>query len=125
MLPAPQEVIHGIVTDDDEPMVELAIGGRVWDALVDSGFNGDLELPDALRPHVNPRWKGPAHSRLAGGTQVVDACFEVDVPFGARLVQAVAIFVPGEEITIGTRILRDWRLTIDFAARTVLLERVR
>ena len=51
-------MIVGIVTAEREPIVELPIAGRNWPVLVDSGFNGDLELPDALRPFVNARFEG-------------------------------------------------------------------
>jgi hypothetical protein len=40
-------------------------------------------------------------------------------------VQALVSFVIGREILIGTRLLRDYRLGIDFPARQVTLERIR
>jgi hypothetical protein len=59
------------------------VANRTWQALVDTGFNSDLELPEALRASV-----------------------------------------PGNEITIGTRLLRKHRLEIHFVNGTVLIERV-
>lgn len=38
--------------------------------------------------------------------------------------KVLATFAPGREILVGTRLLRDYRLEIDFVARTLLLERV-
>lgn len=49
--------------------------------------------------------------------------FLVDFPFDERLVLAEATFVNGNEILIGTGMLRDYRLAIDFPLKTVALER--
>jgi hypothetical protein len=49
----------------------------------------------------------------------------VDFPFDSQSMTALASFAPVRDILIGTRLLRDYRLEIDFPARTVRLERVR
>jgi hypothetical protein len=48
----------------------------------------------------------------------------VDFPFDDEVVTVEATFAPVGEILIGTRLLRNYRLEIDFATGTVLLERV-
>jgi hypothetical protein len=88
------------------------------------GFNGDLELPDALRPFVNPRYRGLTESVLAGGQAVFEDYYRVDFPFDGRTVLAEATFVPGNEILVGTQLLQQYRLEINFPVRTVLIERV-
>lgn len=37
-------MLVGIVTAAGEPMVQLPVGGQDWPAVVDTGFNGDLDL---------------------------------------------------------------------------------
>lgn len=49
-------MIQGTVTADGVPIVSLAVAGKLWSATVDTGFNGDLELPEALRPFMKPRF---------------------------------------------------------------------
>jgi hypothetical protein len=44
----------------------LPIAGRDWPATIDTGFNGDVELPDALRDPLNAQFVGRA-TALAGG----------------------------------------------------------
>jgi predicted aspartyl protease len=117
-------MILGSVDADGIPFVTLLVAGQSWRAVVDSGFNGDLELPDALRPSVNPRYRGLAESVLAGAQAVFEDYYEVDFPFDGRTVVAEATFVPGNEILIGTQLLQQYRLEINFPARTVLIERV-
>ncbi len=116
-------MIRGRVTDDGSPVIMALIAGREWSAIVDSGFNGDLELPDELRSHVDAEEFGPIESALAGGQVLTEEAFLVDFPFDGRTVRALATFVPGHEILVGTRLLRNHTLTIDFPAGTVLLER--
>jgi predicted aspartyl protease len=116
-------VISGTVTADGTPIVNLHIIGRSWVAIVDSGFNGDVELPEAPRQPLNAQFAQIIISNLAGGQQVVESAYWVEFPFDGRTVTAVATFVPGEEILLGTGLLREHRLEIDFPASTVLIER--
>jgi hypothetical protein len=37
-----------MVTDEGEPVIMLTVAGQTWSATIDTGFNGELELPDAL-----------------------------------------------------------------------------
>jgi hypothetical protein len=115
-------VIEGIVDENGIPLVSLTIAGQEWQAITDTGFNGDLELPYALSPHVNPQYMGRGLSILAGGHSVEEEHCLVDFPFDGRVVRALATFVPGDDILIGTRLLSDYRLLIDFPAAEVKLE---
>lgn len=51
-------MIVGVVTEDGIPMITLPVAGRNWSATIDTGFNGDLELPTALRLDLNPQFFG-------------------------------------------------------------------
>jgi len=54
---------------------------------------------------------------------VQEDAFLVDFPFDGQTVGAQATFVSGDEILIGTRMLRDYRLRIDFPGQTVVIEK--
>lgn len=49
----------------------------------------------------------------------------VGVELGGEDVIAEAIFSPNDEVLIGNKLLADYRLTIDYPAGTVTLERTR
>lgn len=117
-------MIAGRVTDDGEPVVMLDVAGQPWSATIDTGFNGDLELPDTLRPFVNARFFARTRSFLAAGQSIEEDAYWVDFPFDEQIIAALATFVEGDEILIGTNLLRQYRLEINFVTRTVLLERV-
>ena len=117
-------MITGTVTDDGIPIVMLPIAGQLWQAIIDTGFNGDLELREGLQSSVHAQYIGRMTALLASGQHSEEDLYAVDFPFDGRLVQAEATFVPGQEILIGTSLLRSYRLEIHFPARTVLLEPV-
>jgi hypothetical protein len=117
-------VIVGTVTPERVPLVVLPVAGRDWTALVDSGFNGDLELPEALRSFVNARFDVEIISQLAGNQRIREDGDRVDFPFDGRITSALATFVPGDEILLGTGLLTKHRLEIDFPGRLVRIERV-
>ena len=116
-------MIVGRVNDDGVPEITLAIGNDDWPAIVDTGFNGDLELPQALFHLLAPVYVGTVTSSLAGGQTVVEDCYQVQIPFDGRAVTAQATFVDAPSILIGTRLIQEYRLTVDFPEKAVQLER--
>lgn len=116
-------MIDGTITDDGVPAIDVEVGGQRWQAIIDTGFNGELELPDRLQSRVNPRFVGRTTSLLAANQRIEEDVFLVDFPFYDGTVRAQATFVKGDEILIGTRLLRDYRLRIDFPARIVAIEK--
>jgi hypothetical protein len=73
-------MIVGTVTDEDEPILQLSIEGQPCPALIDTGFNGDLELPERIRPSVNARYLCQSFSLLAAGQTIVEETNLVDFP---------------------------------------------
>ncbi len=58
-------MICGVVEAGGAPVIYLSLAGQSWRAIIDTGFNGDLELPYALRiKRQRPvLWAGPCRSR--------------------------------------------------------------
>jgi hypothetical protein len=117
-------MIVGRVTEDRVPTIQLPVAGNEWPAVIDTGFNGDLELPESLRPFPNARFRSRQPWLLAGGQSIEEDSYSVDFPFEGQTIFAEATFVPGGTILLGTHFIRRYRLTIDFVAQTVLLDRV-
>ena len=42
-------MIQGVVSPTGVPTILLSIADEEWAATIDTGFNGDLELPEVLR----------------------------------------------------------------------------
>ena len=113
----------GIVTEDGVPAIEVEAGGERWQAIIDTGFNGELELPERLRSHVNAQFVGRVTSLLAANQSAEEDVYLVDFYFDCNSVRVQATFVEGDEILIGTGMLQDHRLHIDFPAQAVTVER--
>ena len=116
-------MLRGVVSAAGVPTITLTIAGKDWPATIDTGFNGDVELPEGLRDSFNARYIGRSTAALAGGQSVEEDNFIVDFPFDGQTVQAEVTFVVGSEILIGTHLLRQYSLLIDFVTKMVLLER--
>jgi predicted aspartyl protease len=116
-------LIDGVITADGVPAIDLEVGGQRWRAIIDTGFNGELELPERLRPSVNAQFVGRVASLLAANQRIEEDVFLVDFPFDGATVRAQATFVDGGNILLGTGMLRNNRLMIDFPARTVVIDR--
>ena len=118
-------MIQGTVSDTGVPTIVLSIAGQEWTATIDTGFNGDLELPETLRETLNPQYIGEVTSVLASGQTIEEELYRINFPFDGKMISAEATFVVvvGSEILIGTRLLKEYRLQIDFVRRTVVLEK--
>ena len=116
-------MIYGTVSDVGVPTIILPIARQEWSATIDTGFNGDLELPEVLRNVLDPQYVGRVTSSLAGGQTIEEDVYLLDFPFDSQIIQARATFVVGGDILIGTRLLQEYCLQIDFVRRTVMLEK--
>jgi predicted aspartyl protease len=116
-------LIAGSVTEEGIPTIEVRVGDQLWHSTIDTGFNGQLELPEQLRSHVNAQLVGRATSLLAANQRIEEDLYLVDFPFDGRVVRAQATFSNSTTLLIGTGLLTEYRLGIDFPARTVTLDR--
>jgi len=108
------------------PVIAIDVAGTAHRAVIDTGFNGDLELPQSLRDRLNARWAAQSLAELAGGVCVVEDIYLVDFPFdGQIIVEAEASFADTDDILIGTKLLGGHCLEIDFVKKTVQIERAK
>ena len=117
-------MIRGRVSSDGVPTIILSIADQDWTAIIDTGFNGDLELPETVQTAMNARYVGRVTSALAGGQIIEEDVYLVDFPFDDRTIPAETTFVSGPQILIGTHLLREYRLEVNFARKNVELEKV-
>lgn len=118
-------MILGTVSIDGVPTITLSIAGQEWLAIIDTGFNGALELPEDLRNSLNARYVGRVISALAGGQTIEEDVYLIDFPFDNQMFQVEATFVSGLQILIGTHLLQEYILKVNFVRKTVKLERVK
>jgi predicted aspartyl protease len=111
----------GWVTEDGTPCVLMHVLNQDWVAVVDTGFNKDFELPEALFDQVVVRHIGSADVVLAGGRLVQEEFYQVRLLFDGEFLDAEASFIANDTILVGTRILSRYVLHIDFPNRLLEL----
>ncbi len=114
----------GEVDEEITPIIRLSLDNREWIAVIDTGFNGDLELPESLRSQFAGELVGESQTTLGGGAMITEDLFRIAFPFDDEIVTAVAAFAPVDQILVDTHLLRNYRLDINFVERTVVLEKV-
>lgn len=105
------------------PRITVEVGGVSWSAIIDTGFNGGLELPASLMDALNPEPAGRVLSELAGGQFVEEDAWFIDFDFDGETLDVEAMFVDSDEILIGTQVLESHRLEIDFPRGRVTVVR--
>ena len=117
-------MILGAVTPDGVPTVQLDVAGQSWNAVVDTGFNGDLELPAELQGMLKSEYLGKVVSILAGGQSIMEDLYEVEFAFDGQTMSAEVTYAAARDILVGTGMLENHRLEVDFPKETVRLERL-
>jgi predicted aspartyl protease len=116
-------LIAGIVSDEGVPLITLEIAGQEWQTIVDTGFNGDLEHPARLFSLLPREYLGRTFSELAGGQQIEEDSYAVQIRFDGHLIRAAVTFAPGDQVLLGTHFIRAYRLEIDFRNCSLRLNR--
>jgi predicted aspartyl protease len=115
-------MIDGVVTEQDTPEITMAIAGRDFRAVVDSGFNGYLELPGILQTELELVDAGIVESTLAADQIVYEQCYQIEVEFDGQTMEAIVTFSSSDTILVGTKMMLQHRLLIDFPARSLRIE---
>ncbi len=112
------------------PYITLEHAGVRWEALVDSGANGTLEISRATaqRTGLLNQAQAIVGQRLGVGTGSVGsrvAMLRANVPVLKGLGPAlydVPAYVVGESPKVGSAVLRQYRVTLDFRRKVMWLE---
>ncbi len=88
-------MIHCIVTENGVPTITLQIDKQDWQATIDTGFNGYLELPEVLQNSLNTRYVGKVTSALAGGQMIEEDVYLINFPFDGSIIQSEVTLLIG------------------------------
>ena len=116
-------MISGTVTGNGVPLIVLKLASDDWLTVVDTGFNGALELPAALSSRLILQSAGFITSELAAGVTVEEEAFRTFIEFDGEQIEVDVTFADVEQALLGTWLLAKHRLEIDFSKATVRLTR--
>ena len=115
-------MIEGSVDVEGVPSIEFEVDGREWRAVIDTGFNGDLELPYTLRNFVRAKFIGRIRSLLAGGQTIDEDNFLVQFPFdGVVRLMVGARFGSDEIVVVEVTVLFEASLSASLAVTSTVL----
>jgi predicted aspartyl protease len=89
------------------------------EAIVDSGFSGDLCLPVDVAVHMGLELVGRMLLELADGTKKRKLVYRCEVELVDQTKLASAFLTSGEDALVGTNLMRSCRLTMDFGSDEV------
>ncbi len=108
-----------------DAVVPLAISGPAGearvDAIVDTGFSGFLLLPSVLIERLALPPLGTTSTTLADGTQRPMYVYTVAVSWLDEARTGPALAGPTGEVLLGTTLLANSRLTVDYPEQTVAI----
>ena len=117
-------MLKGLVNSRGEPVVHITLiytkdRAGFFPAVIDTGFNGTLSLPDPLIRRLGLRWIGHESYEIAAGDVVWEKVFVGRIRWFGRIQEVDVLASHAKDILIGTRLLEDHRLIIDFRKRHV------
>jgi clan AA aspartic protease len=107
---------------DIELRASLDSRGRYFSVWIDTGFTGELVLPQATIDEIALTMTGTVSAVLADGSRVVLRTFECFIQWidGAKRLEVVAN--EGSCALLGVGLLVDRRLMIDYQSKLITLD---
>jgi predicted aspartyl protease len=92
--------------------------------VLDTGFNDDFCIPSEFEDLVQLAYLGHKEFMLGDGSIISEATYEAEIIIGNTPKVVVISFTDDDEALLGTRLLENAVVTMDFKNRTVLIEGV-
>ena len=116
--------LDGYFNANDEPVVELDLFSSSIEVLVDTGFGGSLIIPEHLSTGLALHFEGFDEFFTVTGDLLVAPAYSVVLNWLGRAVTVpVAITPDVKEALLGSQMLKNCVLTIDYENRTVSISR--
>ena len=122
------KMIVGFVNESDEPVIKIKLvlskGERSVNAVIDTGFNGYISVPKKLISYSDWDFLGTEEYELASGELMRERVFLGKIEMGAKSLTVFVLSSNSSDVLIGTKLLRNRLLTINFADKTLKIEEV-
>ena len=119
-------MLQGRVTRYGEPVVPIDLILRKrptrFPAVVDTGFNGYLSVPKSLLTRGGWQAIGTEKFEIATGAIVEQAIYLGEAVFDGRRGPVYTVATEAHDILVGTKLLRNKLLTVNFRTKRVLIK---
>lgn len=115
--------MDGYFNENNEPVIRLNVGSRQIEFLVDTGFTGNLIIPERLAKGLDIEYDLGLEEFCSVTGEVFPASSGSIVIswFGQRVKMTVGSSAQVSEAILGGHMLRDCCLTIDYGRRALLI----
>jgi len=121
-------MIIGFVNESDEPVVEVKLDlgkeKRLVNAVIDTGFNGYISVPKKLIDRSDWDFLGIEEYELASGELMRERVFLGRIEIGMERFVAFILLSNSSDTLVGTKLLKNRVLTINFADKTLKIKEV-
>ena len=118
--------MKGIVNEFLQPRWKITVKGLQKsiqiDALIDTGFDGDLCLPIPIAIQLGLELKGDEYFELADGSMKHELLFKGEAVWNDKGIPVEIALTESNDALIGVRLLKGKKLTIDFQGKFVIIE---
>lgn len=112
--------LDGYFNANDEPALKLDLISSSIEVLIDTGFAGSLIIPDHEAGNLVLHFEGFEEFYTVTGDVFVAPAYAIEINWlGEHIKVPVAISAQVREALLGNQMLKNCRLTIDYAKRTV------
>lgn len=116
-------MIRGVVNANGEPLASLTLilqgKRRRFQAVLDTGFNGYLSVPQSMADRSGWYFSGYEEYEIATGDRVRERVYLGEVISGGDRMTTHVVTSRAKDILIGTRMLSRHELHIDFKKRSI------
>jgi clan AA aspartic protease len=120
--------LTGLVDDQLRALLEIEVsateGGEVQTLMVwiDTAFNGQLVVPRSLIDQIGLKQLAVTEAVLANGSQVLLETYQSQLQWFGRLLPVQIVANDGKMPLLGTELLSDRLLLIDYGNRILTLD---
>lgn len=119
-------VLTGHIDERNQLWVSITVGGlhskQMIDALIDTGFNGELLLPLQVAIPLGLQLAGAAPYRLADGSISQQMLFSASIDWGTTRRTATVNVVNSDTPLIGGGLLHGYILLVDFDKKQLTIK---
>lgn len=119
-------VLTGHIDERNQLWVSITVGGlhskQTINALIDTGFNGELLLPLQVAIPLGLQLAGAAPYRLADGSISQQMLFSASIDWGTKRKTAIVNVVNSDTPLIGGGLLHGYVLLVDFDKKQLTIK---
>ena len=120
--------MNGIVDESLRALLDVSVAAakdapkQVLTAWIDTAFNGGLVIPRQHIEHLGLKQASTTQATLADGHSVDLETFTCHLEWSGDVYRTQVVSNDGEFALLGTLLLADRKLTIDYKSKTVVLD---